>query len=86
MTAFTIPQIPYFSLAICTKAIKGQTKKENLLCVLDKISLLRYLWHARCCNIVCGNICVVYRNMFGLKIYIYGLKIYICRLKNILVD
>ena len=25
------------------------------------------LWHVKCCNIVCGNICVVYRNIYGLK-------------------
>ena len=25
------------------------------------------LWHVRRCNIVCGNICVVYRNIYGLK-------------------
>ena len=32
---------------------------------------MRYLengvWHVRRCNIVCGNICVVYRNIYGLK-------------------
>ena len=46
---------------------------------LSKCIYLWYLWHVRRCNIVCGNICVVYRNMYGLKIYIYELK-------NICVD
>ena len=34
------------------------------------------LWHVRRCNNVCGNICVVYRNIYGLK-YICGLKKYL---------
>ena len=25
------------------------------------------VWHVKRCNIVCGNICVVYRNIYGLK-------------------
>ena len=26
-----------------------------------------WIWHVKRCNIVCGNICVVYRNIYGLK-------------------
>ena len=29
------------------------------------------VWHVRRCNIVCGNKCVVYRKIYGLKIYLY---------------
>ena len=43
------------------------------------------LWHVRRCNIVSGNICVVYRNINGLKHIFMDLK-YICGLTNIFVD
>ena len=31
------------------------------------ITFCRSVWHVKRCNIVCGNICVVYRNIYGLK-------------------
>ena len=72
---------------------------DGVISLLDVIkSNILYnsiLWHVRRCNIVCGNICVVYglKYIRGLKIYLWIKKLiylwtqkYICGLKNISVD
>ena len=41
------------------------------------------LWHVKRCNIVCGNKCVVYRNIYGLKHIFVDTKKYLCAKKNI---
>ena len=38
----------------------------NTLNLKEKIYSIN-IWHVKRCNIVCGNICVVYRNIYGLK-------------------
>ena len=57
------PQIPINTL-FCQLNSSLFTNTE----MYEAINNLRnYLWHVRRCNIVCGNICVAYRNIYGLK-------------------
>ena len=46
--------------------ITAEVTKTSATCS-TWIALRSSLWHVKRCNIVCGNICVVYRNIYGLK-------------------
>ena len=71
-------QLSYLHIGITHSVfgiVRGKTSflfilLKNLFFVVYYVNFLcirRRLWHVKRCNIVCGNICVVYRNIYGLK-------------------